>query len=102
MLAGAVAVALAYVWVGWRGRVLAAELSELQAQQRVLFDEQDELRAEITALSRVERIKEIAVAQIGLVDPELPPIDVPAIAHMGRQDSLEAERATGLELLLSR
>ena len=97
VLAAAVALMLVYVWEGWRGRMLVAELDRLQTEQRRLFDEKDRLRAQIVALSRVERIKEIAANEIGLVDPALPPVEVPAIAPLGPPDSLEATRATGLE-----
>ena len=101
-LAVTVALMLAYVWEGWRGKMLAAELSRLQTEQRRLLDERDQLRARIVALSRVERIKDLATNRIGLVDPALPPVDVPAVAPMGSADSLDAIRASGMEQVQDR
>jgi len=93
-----VSLMLAYVWKGWHARMLAARVDARKAEQRGLLDEQDKLRAQAISLSNVERIKEVATQQLGLVDPPLTPIDVPAIAPLGSLDSLAASRATGTEL----
>ncbi len=93
-----VALMLLYVWKGWRAGMLAARLDALKAEQQQLLDQQDRLRAEAIALSNADRIKAVATQQLGLVDPSLTPVDVPALAPLGPRDSLEASKATGTEL----
>ena len=89
---------LLYVWKGWRAGVLASRVDALKAEQQRLLDEHDRLRAEAVTLSHVDRVKEIATERLGLVDPPLTPVDVPAIAPLGPPDSLTATKATGTEL----
>jgi len=97
-----VALMLLYVWKGWRAGMLAARLDALKAEQQQLLDQQDRLRAEAIGLSNADRIKAVATQQLGLVDPPLTPVDVPALAPLGPRDSLEASKATGTELWRSR
>lgn len=93
-----VALMLFYVWKGWRAGALAVRVDALKAEQQELLDQQNRLRAEATSLSSVERIKTVAVQQLGLVEPPLTPVDVPAVAPLGPRDSVEANKATGTEL----
>lgn len=93
-----VALLIAFVWKGWRAQQLATQLDSLKSEQRRLLDDQDKLRARATALSHAARIQDIVRTRLGLVEPTLPPIDVPAIAPMGSPDSLAATRATGTEI----
>ena len=95
----AVGLMLLFVWSGLRARAMAAELDRRHVAHRELATERDRLRAEVVALTSIDRIKRIAAEQIGLIDPTEAPVDVPAVAPMGSADSLESARATGLETI---
>jgi cell division protein FtsL len=98
-LVAVVGLMLVYVWKGNHGRSLAAQVDQLRIERQELIDVQDQLRTEIVSLTSIDRIKRIAVEDIGLVDPTDTPVDVTAVAPLGSSDSLDAARATGLEVL---
>lgn len=65
--------ALVYLWGHVKTMAQLRDLETLRAEQQVLLDEQDRLKADIAGLKRSSRIRKIASQKLGMAFPTEPP-----------------------------